>query len=96
MLEPALLVLDEPFSALDPTLAGHLAALLLELKAEGTALLLASHDLASVETLCDRMLVLQGGRPVCQGHVGQLLSHPPHPGLEVLREAATGWVADPR
>lgn len=58
MLEPALLVLDEPFSALDPTLAGHLLALLLDLKAEGTALLLASHDAAAVETLCDRVIGL--------------------------------------
>jgi len=58
MLEPALLVLDEPFSALDPTLAGHLLALLLDLKAEGTALLLASHDGLAVEALCDRVMEL--------------------------------------
>lgn len=58
MLEPALLVLDEPFSALDPTLAGHLLALLLDLKAEGTALLMASHDGRVVETLCDRVVEL--------------------------------------
>jgi ABC-type multidrug transport system ATPase subunit len=58
MLEPALLVLDEPFSAMDPTLAGPLLALLLALKAEGTALLLASHDPAAVEILCDRRLGL--------------------------------------
>ncbi len=58
MLDPALLVLDEPFSALDPTLAGHLLALLLDLKAEGTALLLASHDQVVVEVLCDRAMEL--------------------------------------
>jgi len=63
MLEPALLVLDEPFSALDPTLAGHLLALLLDLKAEGTALLLASHDGAAVEALCDRVLGLPAISP---------------------------------
>lgn len=58
MLEPALLVLDEPFSALDSTLAGHLLALLLDLKAEGTALLMASHDGRAVEALCDRVVGL--------------------------------------
>lgn len=58
MLEPALLVLDEPFSAMDPTLAGHLLALLLEVKAEGMALLFASHDPIAVEVLCDRVLGL--------------------------------------
>lgn len=87
MLEPALLVLDEPFSALDPTLQGHLLALLLTLKAEGTSLLLASHDLASVRILCDQMLVLQNGVPVCQGNIGQLLSGPVHPHLQALCEA---------
>jgi len=71
MLEPALLVLDEPFSALDPTLAGHLLALLLELKAEGLALLYASHDLPSVRALCDQMLVLQDGATTYQGPVNR-------------------------
>lgn len=84
MLEPALLVLDEPFSALDPTLAGHLMSLLLEVKAGGTALLMASHDLPAVQGLCDRMLVLNEGTLLCQGAVGQLLSDPPHPHLERL------------
>jgi ABC-type glutathione transport system ATPase component len=87
MLEPALLVLDEPFSALDPTLAGHLLSLLLALKANGTALLLASHDLPAVRTLCDQMLLLSEGIPVCQGPVGQLLSHPLHPDLRRLWDA---------
>ncbi len=58
MLEPALLVLDEPFSALDPTLASHLRALLLDLKAEGLTLLMASHDRRSVAGLCDCTLAL--------------------------------------
>ncbi len=87
MLGPALLVLDEPFSALDPTLGGHLLALLLSLKAEGTALLLVSHDLPSVRGLCDQMLLLQGGQSLCRGPVGQLLSKPPHPHLQALWEA---------
>ncbi len=87
MLKPALLVLDEPFSALDPTLAGHLLDLLLALKAQGTALLCASHDLPLVRILCAHMLVLREGVPVCQGPVGQLLSEFPHPHLQALWEA---------
>jgi ABC-type glutathione transport system ATPase component len=87
MLEPALLVLDEPFSALDATLQGHLLALLQDLKAEGTALLVASHDLLSVRALCDQMLVLRNGVPQCQGPIGQLLSDPMHPHLRALCEA---------
>jgi peptide/nickel transport system ATP-binding protein len=87
MLEPALLVLDEPFSALDPTLGGQLLALLRSLKAEGTALLLVSHDLPSVQTLCDQMLLLRDGASVCQGFIGQSLSNLSHPLLRSLLEA---------
>jgi peptide/nickel transport system ATP-binding protein len=90
MLEPALLVLDEPFSALDATLGDHLRNLLLALKAEGTALLIASHDLPSVEILCDQMLLLKDGQPLCQGPAGRLLSDPPHPHLRAMLEAVPG------
>jgi peptide/nickel transport system ATP-binding protein len=90
MLEPSLLVLDEPFSALDPTLGDPLRTLLLELKAGDTALLLASHDLPSVETLCDQMILLQDGKTLCQGPTRQLLSDPPHPHLRALLEAVPG------
>jgi peptide/nickel transport system ATP-binding protein len=87
MVEPALLVLDEPTSALDPTLGSHLLTLLQSLKAEGVALLVASHDLPLVRTLCDQMLLLQEGKVLCQGPTGQLLSNPPHQHLQELLEA---------
>lgn len=58
MLEPALLLLDEPFSALDAPLAGHLQALLWNLKAQGMALVLASHNTSSVAAVCDHRLEL--------------------------------------
>jgi len=87
MLEPALLVLDEPFSALDPTLGGQLLEVLLALKAEGTALLLASHDLEVVRSLCDQLLVLRDGEALCQGPAGALLSRPPHAHLGAFLEA---------
>ena len=93
MLGPALLVLDEPFSALDPTLGSHLLTLLLALKAQGTALLLLSHDLAAVGSLCDQLLLLRDGASLCQGPAGQLLSNPPHPYLQALLEAVPEWVA---
>ncbi|HJU84389.1 MAG TPA: ATP-binding cassette domain-containing protein [Holophagaceae bacterium] len=87
MLRPELLVLDEPLSALDPTLAGHLLELLLELKAEGLALILVSHDLPAVKRLCDRLLVLYGGETMCQGPAAELLSELRHPYLRGLWEA---------
>lgn len=90
MLEPRLLVLDEPCSALDPTLAAHLLALLLEVKAGGTALLLVSHDLPLVAALCDQLLVLKDGEPLCQGPTRQFMSNSTHPYLRAL------WEASPR
>ncbi len=96
MLEPALLVLDEPFSALDPTLAGHLLALLQEVKAEGTALLLASHGLAEVAGLCDQLLVLRGGVVMGRGAPGQLLSNAQQPYLQALWEAMPGAALSPQ
>lgn len=90
MLEPALLVLDEPFAALDPILAGHLLALLQGLKAEGLALLLVTHDLRGVRALCDHLLVLGQGRAQVQGAVAEVLAEPPHPQVEAL------WAARPR
>lgn len=87
MLEPSLLVLDEPFSALDSTLASHFLALLLALKAEGTALLLVSHDLEPVRLLCDQLLMLRDGEALCQAPAGTL-SAPSHPHLLELLEAS--------
>jgi len=87
MLEPALLVLDEPCSALDATQASHLLALLLDLKTAGTALLFASHDLLMVQQLCDQGLVLEAGRPVAQGPIDAVLAEPVHPTLKALLDA---------
>ena len=96
MLEPALLILDEPFSALDPTLAGHLLAMLREIKIEGTTLLLASHGLAEVPGLCDQLLILREGVVMGQGPPGQLLSSTQQPHLQALWEAMPGVAPSPR
>ncbi|MFZ1615669.1 MAG: dipeptide/oligopeptide/nickel ABC transporter ATP-binding protein [Holophaga sp.] len=58
MLHPKIVALDEPLSALDPTLASHLLELLLELKAEGLALLMVTHNPKAATRLCDRTLQL--------------------------------------
>ena len=58
MLTPRLLVLDEPLSALDPTLGSHLLKLLLDLRDGGTTLLFISHQISSVRRLCDRQILI--------------------------------------
>jgi sulfonate transport system ATP-binding protein len=67
--EPGLLLLDEPFAALDPPTRGRLQHLLLALVRErGTTVILVTHDVAEAVALADRILVLGGtpGRPVAE------------------------------
>jgi cell division transport system ATP-binding protein len=60
--QPLLLLADEPTGNLDPTLAGEIMQLFAALQAQGTAVLVASHDLALVRRMRKRVLVLDHGR----------------------------------
>lgn len=90
MLAPSLLVLDEPFSAQDPTLASHLLAVLRDVQASGTALLVASHDLPALQACCDHLLLLGQGRVEAQGPLATLQGPPPHPALAPHLAAQVG------
>ncbi|GAB2971419.1 hypothetical protein GCM10023080_039070 [Streptomyces pseudoechinosporeus] len=75
--EPRLLVLDEPTSALDTVTAAAFLADLTRLRREtGTAVLLVSHDLASVASVADRVAVMDAGRIVEQGPAEAVLTEP--------------------
>ncbi len=69
---PVLLVLDEPSSALDAEGSGALAAVIAEVKAQGGAVLLMSHR-AGIISLCDRVVVLDGGRMSSPGPTAEIL-----------------------
>ncbi len=71
---PRMLVLDEPTSALDPAGRRTVRALLEELRAGGTAVLLNSHLLSEVELVCDRVVIITRGRVVAQGSPEELTS----------------------
>ncbi|MGW0102441.1 ABC transporter ATP-binding protein, partial [Nocardia sp. NPDC003354] len=76
---PALLVADEPVSALDVSVQAQILDLLADLQAEfGTALLLISHDLGVVQHVADRVLVMKDGRVVESGAVDDVLRAPRH------------------
>ncbi|GAB3960625.1 hypothetical protein GCM10027614_83040 [Micromonospora vulcania] len=77
--EPALLIADEPTTALDVTVQAQILRLLAERRAAGVSLLLISHDLAVVAQVADRVLVLRDGRIVEHGPTGGLLRAPAHP-----------------
>jgi ABC-2 type transport system ATP-binding protein len=72
--EPELLILDEPSNGLDPAGMVEIRELILRLAADGQTIVLCSHLLAEVQQVCDRVLILAGGRAVAQGEVATLLS----------------------
>ncbi|MBS7316587.1 MAG: ABC transporter ATP-binding protein [Clostridiaceae bacterium] len=77
---PALIVADEPVSALDVTIQAQILELMLELKRElGLSYLFISHDLGVIYRICDRVLVMREGRIVEQGPVLDIYTHPQDP-----------------
>lgn len=79
-VKPALIIADEPVSALDVTVARQVTDLLAQLQAEeGMACLFISHDLAVVERTCHRIAVMFAGQIVETGPTGKVLGDPQHP-----------------
>jgi oligopeptide transport system ATP-binding protein len=80
LCEPALVVADEPTTALDVTIQAQIIELLRAMRAEaGTALALISHDLAVVAGLADRIAVMYAGRVVENAAAAELFRRPRHP-----------------
>jgi len=77
---PSLVLADEPTTALDVTVQAQVLVELRQLvDEEQSSLVLISHDLAVVSSLCDRLLVMYGGRVVESGATAELLARPRHP-----------------
>ena len=88
VVEPRVIVFDEPTSALDVTVQAQILDLLRVLMADGTrSYLFVSHDLATVQGLCDRVAVLYLGRIVEQGPADEVLERPRHPYTRALVDA---------
>jgi len=73
-VNPALLLMDEPTASLDPARRGELAATLCELSADGTALLVATHDAEFARACAQRILLLDGGRISRDGPAAEVLA----------------------
>jgi microcin C transport system ATP-binding protein len=83
--DPALLIADEPTTALDVTIQTQILDLLVRLKTERQlALLLITHDLGIVRHYADRVCVMQNGRIVEAGHVADVFRAPTHPYTRML------------
>lgn len=72
--EPSLLILDEPFSGLDPVNADLLISVIKELKDRGTSIILSTHQMDQVERLCDDIALIHKGKVVLQGNVADVRS----------------------
>jgi peptide/nickel transport system ATP-binding protein len=87
--KPALIIADEPTTALDVTVQSQVLALLKKLRAEyGCAMLFISHDLAVVAEVADRVAVMRHGEIVEQGSARQVMTHPTHPYTRSLLASA--------
>ncbi len=78
--EPALLICDEPTTALDVTIQAQILDLMKELQAQtGMAIIFITHDLGVVAELCDEVVVMYAGRAVERADIYELFDHPRHP-----------------
>ena len=88
--DPDLLVLDEPFAGLDPSVVDDLSTILRGEAEDGHAVLFSSHQLDLIERLCDRIVVLEDGRLLAAGTLDELRAHLPRR-LRVKVDAPAGW-----
>ena len=78
--KPDVLIADEPTTALDVTIQAQILDLMKELQRdEGTAIVLITHDLGLVANMCDRVVVMYGGKIVEESATEHMFAHPRHP-----------------
>ncbi|MER8747466.1 ABC transporter ATP-binding protein [Mesorhizobium sp. M1004] len=93
LVRPALLIADEPTTALDATLEVQIIHLLKDLQREiGCSVLFVSHHLGAVAELCDRVVVMYAGEKVEQGAVRDIFHNPAHPYTRALLECDPGRI----
>jgi ABC-2 type transport system ATP-binding protein len=93
IFDPVLLVLDEPFSGLDPEAVDAMSEVLHQRADAGIPVIFSSHQLDLVERLCDRVAIIQQGQLIAAGSVDELRGHGPvRYWLDVAAESG-GWLA---
>lgn len=84
MLDPELIVADEPTTALDVTIQAQIFDLIRVMRTRKTALLLITHDMSVIWEMCDRVCVMYASEIVESGNVRDLFQHPLHPYTQAL------------
>ena len=72
--DPELVILDEPFGGLDPVNTELLKRNIIDLRNQGKAVILSTHQMNQVEELCDRILMVNNGRAVLYGNLTEIKS----------------------
>ncbi|ACZ22921.1 ABC-type uncharacterized transport system, ATPase component [Sanguibacter keddieii DSM 10542] len=91
--DPEILVLDEPFSGLDPVAVDVMSGVLREKADQGAPVVFSSHQLELVEHLCDRVGIVRAGRMVASGTVDELRSNAAPRWLVDAPDAPAGWAS---
>jgi ABC-2 type transport system ATP-binding protein len=89
--DPEILILDEPFSGLDPVAVDVMSEVLRERKAAGVPVIFSSHQLDLVERLCDRVGIVRAGTMVASGTVDELRAGGPAQLVVDAPQARDGW-----
>ena len=82
--DPELIILDEPFSGLDPVNASLLQDTMLELRSAGKAILFSTHRMDQVEKMCDAIALIHRGRVVLEGGVREVKERYPRNRIEMI------------
>ncbi len=93
--DPELLIMDEPFSGLDPVNALLLQDVLVELKLQGKAILFSTHRMDQVERLCDTICLMNNGAAVVSGSVSEIKSRTPRNNLRIDFAGDTSFLSHP-
>jgi ABC-2 type transport system ATP-binding protein len=93
--EPELIIMDEPFSGLDPVNATLLMDTLLDLHKEGRTVLFSTHRMDQVEKLCDTICLIHRGRPVLSGGMQEIKSRYPKNRVQMVFEGDASFLNNP-
>lgn len=93
--EPELIIMDEPFSGLDPVNATILQDTLVDLRNQGRTILFSTHRMDQIEKLCDSISLIHNGNLVLSGTMREIKAHYPRNRVDILFEGDTGFLQHP-
>ena len=95
MHEPELIIMDEPFSGLDPVNASLLMDTLVELRQEGKTILFSTHRMDQVEKMCDKLALIHGGKLVLSGSMGEIKASYPRNRIHIAFDGDDAFLRHP-